>query len=117
MTASSRRDIGFALRATALRLILRLAMPLSFLSVAFSSLRLAASSLRNVGTAEQLRPGDQSAVAGDLVMLDGLRGRDQCGIENHLVGDFAGDVVGLVDDAVDRRAFGALRLKLELLKA
>ena len=45
MTASSRRDIGFALRATALRLILRLAMPLSFLSVAFSSLRLAGEQL------------------------------------------------------------------------
>ena len=41
--------------------------------------------------AELLGPGDQRAVAGDLVVLDGLRGSDERGIEHLLVVDVAGD--------------------------
>src|SRR5215204_6518307 len=58
---------------------------------------------------EFLGPGDQAAVPGNLVMLHCLRRRNQGGIEHVLVVDLSGDLVGLVDNAVDRRALGALR--------
>ena len=44
-------------------------------------------------------------------MLDRLRSGDESGVEHLLVGDFAGDFVGFLDDAVDRRAGGPLRLE------
>src|SRR5215207_8640179 len=56
---------------------------------------------------EFLGPGDQAAVPGNLVMLHRLRRRNQGGIEHFLVVDLSGDLVGLVDYAVDRRALGA----------
>jgi len=49
-------------------------------------------------------------------MLDGLCRRDQRRIEHHLVVDLARDLVRLVDNAVDRRAFGPLRLDLQFLE-
>src|ERR1043166_224275 len=56
-----------------------------------------------VVAAEALRPGDQRAVARDLVMLERLRGGDDRGVDRLLV-RFPGHVLGLGDDAVDRRA-------------
>ena len=64
--------------------------------------------------AELLGPGDERAVARDLVMLDRLRIRDDRGIENRLVVDFTGGLVRFLDQAVDRRAVRAVRLLAEL---
>ena len=93
----------------ALRLIEPSASAVSFLSAAFSSSRFCCSTDGAVVAAELLRPGDQRAVARDLVVLDRLRGGDQRGVEHLLVVDLAGDLVRLLDDAVDRRAVDALR--------
>ena len=41
-------------------------------------------------------------------MLDGLGGGDQRSVEYRLVGDIAGDVIGFLDDALDRGAGRAL---------
>ena len=41
-------------------------------------------------------------------MFDGLGRRDDGRVQHRLVGDFADDVVGFLDDAVDRRAINAL---------
>jgi hypothetical protein len=46
-------------------------------------------------------PGDQAAVARDLVVLDGLRCSDQGGVQDALVLDLAGNLIGFLDDAVD----------------
>ena len=70
----------------------------------------------DVVAAERFRPGNQRAVARDLVVLDRLRCADDGGIEHFLVGDFAGDFVGFANEAVDRGAFHALRLLAELLE-
>ena len=43
-------------------------------------------------------------------MLDCLCGGDERGIENGFVLDFAGNVLGFFDNAVNRRAINALRL-------
>ena len=43
-------------------------------------------------------------------MLGGLRGVDQRGIQHRLVLDLAGDFLGFLDDAVDRRAIDRLGL-------
>src|SRR5262249_31102358 len=56
---------------------------------------------RAIVAAQLFRPCDQRAVARDLIVLDGLRRSDERGIEDRLVLDFAGDLFGLVDDAVD----------------
>ncbi len=61
-------------------------------------------------------PGDQRPVAGDLVVLDGLRRADDRGIQHFLVGHLARNLVGLADETVDRRAFHALRPFAELLE-
>ena len=57
--------------------------------------------------AELFCPCDQRAVAGDLVVLDCLRVRNDRGIEYGLVLDVACGLVGFLDQAVDRRAVGA----------
>src|SRR6202171_1547557 len=52
--------------------------------------------LQNTGAivaAKLLRPGDQAAVARDLIVLGGLRGVDQSRILHRLIRDFAGDFV------------------------
>ena len=59
--------------------------------------------------AKLLRPGDQGAVAGDLVVLDRLRVCYDRGVENLLVVDLSRGFVGFLDDAVDRRTVGRLR--------
>ena len=41
-------------------------------------------------------------------MLGGLGGVDEGGIQYHFVGDLAGDLVGFLDDAIDRRAIDRL---------
>src|SRR5262245_9958824 len=46
-----------------------------------------------VAAAELLGPGDQAAIAGDLVVLHRLRGGDERRIEHRLVVDLAGDVL------------------------
>ena len=51
-------------------------------SVSFSSARVAIEQVLGVVQADQLCPAPQGAVARDLVMLDGLRGGDQAGIES-----------------------------------
>src|SRR5215207_3578078 len=56
------------------------------------------------------RPRDQAAVARDLIVLGGLRGIDQGRVQHGLVGDLACDLVGFLDDAVDRRAIDRLHL-------
>src|SRR6266851_6930492 len=71
--------------------------------------------------AKLLRPRDQAAVARDLIMLGGLGGVDQCRIQHRFVLDLTDDLVGFLDDAVDRRTvdclhFGAMHLE-HLLKA
>ena len=54
-----------------------------------------------VVTAELARPRDQAAVAGDLVVLGGLSSVDQCGVQHVLVGDLAGNLVGLLQKTLD----------------
>ncbi len=44
------------------------------------------------------------AVARDLVMLDRLRGSEQCGVQHFLVGDIGGELVRFLDDC--RRSRG-----------
>src|ERR1700751_4368301 len=65
----------------------------------------------DVVAAEPLRPRDQRAVAGDLIMLDRLRGGDDRGVEHLVVGNLAGHVLGFLDDAVDRRTVDAFRVR------
>ena len=60
--------------------------------------------------AEFPRPRDESAVARDLVVLDGLSRGDQGGVEHAFATDFSHDLLCFVDDAVDRRTFCTLRL-------
>src|SRR5216684_5469467 len=69
-------------------------------------------------TPELLGPGDQGAIARDLIVLDGLRRGDHGRIENVLVVDVADDVIRLLQDAVDRRTihrFHRLPFELEYL--
>jgi hypothetical protein len=66
--------------------------------------------------AERLRPGNQGAVTGDLVVLDGLRCTDDGGIQNFLVANFASDLIAFLDQTVNGRAFDALRLLAKLLE-
>ena len=63
-----------------------------------------------IGAAELLCPGLQRAVAGDLVMLHRLGGGDDGRIEDLLVRDLACNLVGLLQNAVDRGAVDRLRL-------
>jgi hypothetical protein len=62
-----------------------------------------------------LRLGDQGAVARDLLMLGRLRRADDDGIEDFLVGNFAGKLIAFLDQAVDGRALDAFRLLAELI--
>ena len=81
------------------------ASTVNFLSVAVF---LVESLLQDAGAIvapELFGPCDQAAVARDLIMLGGLCGVDQSLIQHRLVRDFAGDLVGFLDDAVDRRGY------------
>ncbi len=49
-------------------------------------------------------------------MLDGLRTADDGRVQHLLVIDLAGDIVGFPDQAIDRRAVGALRIPAKALK-
>jgi len=49
-------------------------------------------------------------------MLDRLRRADDDGIEDFLVGNFAGKLIAFLDQAVDGRALDAFRLPAELLE-
>ena len=86
------------------------AIAVSFLSALFSSSRFCCKQVGAVVATDAARPGDQRAVARDLVVLDGLTGGDERGVQHLLVGDLAGDLVALLQDAVDRRAVDALDL-------
>jgi hypothetical protein len=66
--------------------------------------------------AELFRPGDQSAVARDLIVLDRLRRADDGRVKHVLVGHFAGDLIAFLDQAVNGGAFDALRLLAQLLE-
>ena len=104
------RGLAFMLQPAAFRFTFFSAMPVSFLSAAFSSLSVVVKSLRDRLLAEFLGPGDQRAVAGDLVVLDRLGGCDQRRVQHLLVRDLAGDLLGFLDDSVDRRASRAFRI-------
>jgi hypothetical protein len=54
---------------------------------------------------ERVRPRDQRAVAGDLIVLDRLRRPDDSRVKNFLVGDFAGGFIAFLDQPVDGRTF------------
>jgi hypothetical protein len=49
-------------------------------------------------------------------VLDGLRVRDDGGVQHGLVFDLAGRFIGLLDDAIDGRALRPAGLLAELLK-
>src|SRR3954453_11133893 len=66
--------------------------------------------LRAVVVAQLFRPGDQGAVAGDLVMLHRLCGGQDGGVANLRVFDFAHEFLRLFGDPVDGRTVDALRL-------
>ena len=51
--------------------------------------------------AKLLRPGYQRPIAADFIVLDGLSGGDDGGIEYGLVLNLASDLVGFFDDSVD----------------
>jgi hypothetical protein len=70
---------------------LRSATVLSFVFAAFSS----------------FGPCDQRPVTAHFVVLDGLRIRDDGGIQHRLVLNLAGGLVGLLDDAVDGRTLSS----------
>ena len=87
-------------------------------SVLASSCSVASSSFDGVGHPEDFRPALEGAVAGDLVVLDRLGGRDQTGVERRRALVLGEDFLALLDDAVDRRAglaLGALADDLEHL--
>ena len=54
--------------------------------------------------AELPRPGLQRAVAGDLVVLHGLAGGDEAGVERVVALELVHDLLGFVDDSDDRVA-------------
>ena len=70
----------------------------------------------DIGAAELGRPGDQRAVARDLVVLHRLRGGDEAGIHHVLVVDLADQILAFLQDAVDRRALLALRIGVHQLE-
>ena len=57
---------------------------------------------------ELFSPGNERAVAGNLVMLDRLGIGNDAGIEHGLIVDLPGGFVSFLDQAVDRRTIGAL---------
>ena len=59
---------------------------------------------------ELLCPGQQRPVARDLVMLHGLGGRDQAGIDGLAPGELLDHLVAFGDDALDRLALDAFWL-------
>src|SRR5204863_870382 len=64
---------------------------------------------------ELLGPGDQRAVAGNLVVFDGLSGADDAGVEDGLVLDIGHMLLGLGENALDGLAlFAACRAVNEL---
>jgi hypothetical protein len=71
----------------------------------------------DVVMAQFFRPSCEGAVAGNLIMLDGLGIGQDGRIQDGLVFDFACCRVGLLDQAIDGRAVGAFRLFSELREA
>src|SRR5437588_696941 len=65
---------------------------------------------------ELFGPGNQRAVAADLVVFDSLRARDDRRIEHSLVSYLAGYFFGFLDQTINGRALGTARLLLELQK-
>ena len=53
--------------------------------------------------AELLGPGYQRPIAANFIVLEGLSGGDDGGIEYGLILDLASDLVGLLDDSVEGR--------------
>jgi hypothetical protein len=78
------------------------AIVVSFLSAAFFSFSVF-EDLRDVVTAKTLGSGDERAVARDLIVFDRLAGDDDGRIQHILVVDFARDIAGFLDDAIDGR--------------
>ena len=65
---------------------------------------------RKVVAAHLAGPGNECAVTRDFVMLDGLRGSNDRGIQHMLIGDIADDLVPFLDQTVDAMALRAFRL-------
>ena len=63
---------------------------------------------RAVGPTQLLGPGDERAIARHLIVLDRLCGRHESGVEHAGVVNLASDLVGFLENAVDRRAVHAL---------
>ena len=61
-------------------------------------------------------PCDQRPITAHFVVLDSLRICDDGGVQHGLVLDLAGRLVGLFDDAVDRRTLGPAGLFAELFE-
>src|SRR5215210_2922939 len=71
---------------------------------------------RAVLAAELLRPGNQGAVAGNLVVLHRLRGRQESRVERVFIRHLAGNFVRLLHEPVESRAiyaFGRMPVHLE----
>jgi nicotinamide-nucleotide amidase len=72
--------------------------------------------LNRVVHLELLGPSAQRAVARDLVVLDGLRAPYQPRIQDRALVGFADQLLGLFDEALERRALLAFRLLAEQLE-
>src|SRR5690606_1824056 len=72
--------------------------------------------LHDVLLAKDLSPALQRAVAGDLVVLDSLGGRDQTGIKSRGALELFHDLFALVEDAFNRGAGLALSALAEDLE-
>ncbi len=68
-----------------------------------------AEQLRRFGIAEKVRPRDERAIAGDLVVLDGLGRGNHRGIARVGILDFRHQLFRFFQDAVDGRTLGSLR--------
>jgi hypothetical protein len=70
----------------------------------------------DVVVTEFFSPRDQRPATAHFVVLDGLRVRDDGGVQHCLILDFASCLVGLLIDAVDRRTLRPAGLLAELLE-
>src|SRR5262249_10898714 len=71
---------------------------------------------RRIVAAHLLGPRNERSVTRHLVVFDRLRGSNERRVEHGLVLDFAGNILGLFDDAIDRRAVDALGLLPEQIE-
>ncbi len=109
VAAARRAGARVAARPVARRLTAAFSQPVQLLVGSLLLFEIGVEQAYHVVVAKLSRPGDQRAVAGDLIMLDGLRAADDGGVKHVLVIDFAGDFVGFLDQTVDGRTIHASR--------